>query len=151
MEKLKRIAVGTEIEVNDQGDTIICNFGSQEFYAGFTDLVENLEKIQHYVSGSEFKAKPEREQLQIMIDKTHGIMRDIDAVFGAETCKKVFGDITPNPIMIADFFDQISPIAEKYANGRTKELYEKYNRGRKGNNSSIPYNGKRHGGKGYRR
>ena len=31
MEKLKSIAVGTEIEVNDQGETIICNFGSQEF------------------------------------------------------------------------------------------------------------------------
>ena len=86
-----------------------------------------------------------------MIDKTHGIMHDIDEVFGAETCKKVFGDITPNPFMIADFFDQIGPIAEKYANGRTKELYEKYNRSRKGNNSQIPYNGKRHGGKGYRR
>ena len=53
--------------------------------------------------------------------------------------------------MIADFFDQICPIAEKYTNGRTKELYEKYNRGRKGNNSPIPYNGKQHGGKGHRR
>ena len=151
MEKLKNIAAGTEVQVNDQGDTIICNFGSQEFYAGFTDLVEHLEKIQHYVSGGEFKEKTEREQLQIMIDKTHGIMHDIDEVFGAEACKKVFGDITPNPFMIADFFDQIGPIAEKYANGRTKELYEKYNRSRKGNNSQIPYNGKRHGGKGYRR
>lgn len=124
MEKLKSIAVGTEIEVNDQGDTIICNFGSQEFYAGFKDLVENLEKIQRYVAGSEFKAKSEREQLQIMINKTHDIMHDIDRVFGADTCKKVFGDITPNPFMIADFFDQICPIAEKYTNGRTKELYE---------------------------
>ena len=151
MEKLKNIAAGTEVQVNDQGDTIICNFGSQEFYAGFKDLVENLEKIQHYVAGSEFKAKSEREQLQIMINKTHDIMHDIDRVFGAETCKKVFGDITPNPFMIADFFDQICPIAEKYTNGRTKELYEKYNRGRKGNNSPIPYNGKQHGGKGHRR
>lgn len=150
MEKLNSIKAGTEVQVNDQGDTIICNFGSQEFYAGFTDLVKHLEEIQHYVAGSEFKAKPEREQLQIMIDKTHGIMHDIDEVFGAKTCEKVFGNITPNPFMIADFFDQISPIAEKYANGRTKELYEKYNRGRKGNNSPVPYNGNRHG-KGHRR
>lgn len=151
MEKLKNIAAGTEVQVNDQGDTIICNFGSQEFYAGFTDLVENLEKIQHYVSEGEFKAKPEREQLQIMINKTRDIMHNIDEVFGADTCKKVFGDITPNPFMIADFFDQIGPIAEKYANGRTKELYEKYNRGRKGNASQIPYNRNRHCGNGHRR
>lgn len=71
MEKLQEIKKGTEVQVNDQGDTIICNFGSQEFYADFTDLVENLEKIKSYVAGEEFKKKSERDQLRIMIDKTH--------------------------------------------------------------------------------
>lgn len=138
MEKLQEIKKGTEVQVNDQGDTIICNFGSQEFYADFTDLVENLEKIKSYVAGEEFKKKSERDQLRIMIDKTHEIMRDIDQVFGEQTCKKVFGDITPNPILITDFFDQIIPIAQKYANGRNKELLEKYSRERNG--SSVNYN-----------
>ena len=137
MEKLQTIKKGTEVQVNDQGDTISCNFGSQEFYADFTDLVENLEKIKSYVACEEFKKKSEREQLRIMIDKTHEIMHDIDLVFGEQTCKKVFGDITPSPILITDFFDQMIPIAEKYAKGRNKELLEKYSRKRNGSNANY--------------
>lgn len=135
MEKLNEIKSGTEVQVNDKGDTIICNFGTQEFYADFTDLVNNLEKIKKYVSGEEFKNKPEREQLQLMIGKTKEIMKDIDRVFGESTCQKVFGEITPNPILITDFFDQIIPIAQRYANGRNKELWEKYSRERNGENT----------------
>lgn len=140
MEKINAIKSGTEVQVNDKGDTIICNFGSQEFYADFTDLVSNLEKIKIYVSGEEFKNKPEREQLQIMIGKTNEIMADIDRVFGEKTCQKVFGEITPSPILITDFFDQIIPIAQKYANGRNKELWEKYSRERNGGNTSYNKN-----------
>ena len=138
MEKINAIKSGTEVQVNDQGDTIICNFGSQEFYADFTELLDNLEKIKRYVAGEEFTKKPEMEQLRIMIGKTNDIMADIDRVFGEGTCHKVFGAITPNPILITDFFDQIIPIAQKYANGRSKELWEKY--GRERNGGSTNYN-----------
>ena len=132
MEKINEIKSGTEVQVNNNGDTIVCNFGSQEFYAAFTELVNNLENVKKYVSAEEFKGKPEREQLQIMIAKTNEIMDDIDRVFGDQTCQKVFGDITPSPILLTDFFDQIIPIAQRYANGRTKELWEKYGRERNG-------------------
>ena len=45
MEKINAIKGGTEVQVNDNGDTIVCNFGSQEFYADFTELIDNLEKV----------------------------------------------------------------------------------------------------------
>lgn len=134
MEKINAIKGGTEVQVNDKGDTIVCNFGSQEFYADFTELIDNLEKVKKYVAAEEFMRKPEIEQLRIMIGKTNEIMSDIDRVFGERTCKKVFGEITPSPILITDFFDQIIPIARRYANGRNKELWEKYSRERKGGN-----------------
>ena len=108
MEKINAIKGGTEVQVNDNGDTIVCNFGSQEFYADFTELIDNLEKVKKYVST------------------------------GERTCKKVFGEITPSPILITDFFDQIIPIAQRYANGRNKELWEKYSRERDG--GSINHN-----------
>ena len=43
MEKINAIKGGTEVQVNDNGDTIVCNFGSQEFYADFIELIDNLE------------------------------------------------------------------------------------------------------------
>lgn len=103
MEKINAIKGGTEVQVNDNGDTIVCNFGSQEFYADFTELIDNLEKVKKYVAAEEFTRKPEIEQLRIMIGKTNEIMSDIDRVFGERTCKKVFGEITPSPILITDF------------------------------------------------
>lgn len=66
--------------------------------------------------------KPEIEQLRIMIGKTNEIMSDIDRVFGERTCKKVFGEITPSPILITDFFDQIIPIAQRYAMVETRSF-----------------------------
>ena len=136
MEKINAIKGGTEVQVNDKGDTIVCNFGSQEFYADFTELIDNLEKVKKYVATEEFTRKPEIEQLRIMIGKTNEIMSDIDRVFGEKTCQKVFGDITPSPILITDFFDQIIPIAQRYANGRNKELWDKYGRERNGGSTN---------------
>lgn len=50
MEKINAIKGGTEVQVNDKGDTIVCNFGSQEFYADFTELIDNLEKVKKICS-----------------------------------------------------------------------------------------------------
>ena len=69
MEKINAIKGGTEVQVNDNGDTIVCNFGSQEFCADFTELIDNLEKVKKYVATEEFTRKPEIEQLRIMIGR----------------------------------------------------------------------------------
>ena len=71
MEKINAIKGGTEVQVNDNGDTIVCNFGSQEFYADFTELIDNLEKVKKYVATEEFTRKPEIEQLRTC-DRRHG-------------------------------------------------------------------------------
>ena len=59
-------------------------------------------------------------------------MSDIDNMFGENACKKVFGDIIPNPYLIADFLDQLTPIAEQYMDARQKKISERYSRNRKG-------------------
>ena len=79
--------------------------------------------------------KTERGQLKYTIDKTKEIMIGIDNLFGRDACKKVFGDIIPSAYLIADFFEQLTPIAKKYKDARQKQIAEKYSNHRKGSNS----------------
>ena len=106
MENVQKIRVsrGIVIEVNDAGETITLN-------------VEDTMFLDH---------------VTLMIERTKGRRARIDDIFGADTCRKVFGDTVPGPYMIADFFDQLMPIAEKYMDERQKEIGKKYNRTRRG-------------------
>ena len=129
-----RVNSGIVVNVNDNGDTITINAEDQLFIEKFFSAIERFEKIQKEMSEPKWKEKSEREQLSAMIDKTKEIMEDIDGMFGTGACKKVFGDIIPSVYLIADFFDQLIPIASKYADERQKKIAEKYNRKRKGGN-----------------
>lgn len=129
MEKI-RVNRGIVVEVNDEGETIRINAEDQMFVNRFYDLIERLEKTQKDME--EHKDKEEREQISLMIDKTRDIMGEIDGMFGAGACAKVFGDIVPSVYLIADFFDQLIPIVTAYADDRQKQIESKYNRYRKG-------------------
>lgn len=129
MEKI-RVNRGIVVEVNDEGETIRINAEDQMFVNQFYDLIERLEKTQKDME--EHKDKEEREQLSIMIEKTRDIMDEIDGMFGAGACAKVFGDIVPSVYLIVDFFDQLIPIVTAYADDRQKQIESKYNRYRKG-------------------
>lgn len=129
MDKI-RVNRGIVVEVNDEGETIRINAEDQMFVNRFYDLIERLEKTQKDME--EHKDKEEREQLSIMIEKTRDIMDEIDGMFGAGACAKVFGDIVPSVYLIADFFDQLIPIVTAYADDRQKQIESKYNRYRKG-------------------
>lgn len=132
MENKIRVNSGIVVEVNDNGDTITVNAEDYGFIDKFFSLNENLEKITKEMNALEVKEKGEREQLHCLMDKTKEIMADIDALFGENTCKKVFGDIIPNPYLIADFFEQLTPIAKQYMDVRQKKIAEKYSNNRKG-------------------
>ena len=129
-----RVNSGIIVNVNDNGDTITINVEDQLFIEKFFLAIENFEKIQKEMSAPKWKEKSEREQLSAMIDKTKEIMEEIDDMFGAGACKKVFGDIIPSVYLISEFFEQLIPIASKYADERQKKIAEKYNRKRKGGN-----------------
>lgn len=136
MENKIRVNSGIVVEVNDNGDTITVNAEDQGFIEKFFSLNENLEKITTEVQAEELKKKSEREQLHRIIDKTKEIMADIDSLFGENACRKVFGDIIPNPYLIADFFEQLTPIAEQYMDKRQKIISAKYSNKRKGSRSN---------------
>lgn len=130
MENKIRVNSGIVIEVNDNGDTITVNGEDQRVIEKFMELIENMDKLTEELS--DLKTENAREQIKMLIEKTKGIMSGIDDLFGEDTCKKVFGDIVPQPHLIADFFEQLMPIVKQYMDDRQKKIAEKYNRGRKG-------------------
>lgn len=127
-----RINSGIVIEVNDNGDTITINAEDQGFMDKFFELDEMLENLAKKFKTVDMKGKGEREQLKVLTDTTKEIMEGIDNLFGENTCKKVFGDIIPNPYLIAEFFEQLIPIVKQYVDIRKKKISEKYGRRRKG-------------------
>lgn len=129
-----RVNSGIVVEVNDNGDTITVNVEDQGFIDKMFGLYDRIESAAHEMDSKDIQSKSDREQLDIMITKTKEIMKDIDEMFGADACKKVFGDIVPNPYLIADFLDQLTPITEQYMDERQKKISERYNRRRKGGN-----------------
>lgn len=127
-----RVNSGIVVEVNDNGETITVNAEDQNFIDKFFDLRERLDTLAGKMGSSDVQNQGEREQLRTLIDGTKEIMADIDQLFGENACRKVFGDIIPNPYLIADFFEQLTPIARQYMDERQKKIDAKYNRNRKG-------------------
>lgn len=125
-----RVTTGIVVEVNDNGETITINVEDQLFLDRFYALIEHLEEI--IASASKKTEMSYTEAMQYMKEETGKIMSDIDGLFGAESCRKIFGEIVPSANAIADFFTQLLPIAEKYASDRQKKISERYNRNRKG-------------------
>lgn len=133
------------IEVNDQGETITLPFGDQAFPNRVFELIAGFEQKKNEIAE---KTKEIEEQQDIvdslgfsqrqkdMVDmnlQLHEYFKfKTDEVFGAETCRKVFGDIVPSLDAFARFFDALSPYFEKHAKQRNEKL-GKYNAGRTGN------------------
>ena len=136
-----RVSTGVTIEVNDNGDTIVARIDDALFVNGFYSLLDLMEKTEKEIE-SYAQYENEREKLEFITEKTKDIMAQIDLLFGAETCEKVFCGAIPSGYALADFFDQLVPIFEGYADARQKKIAEKYNRGRKGSKSN--YNGRPH-------
>lgn len=127
-----RVSRGIVIEVNDAGETITMNVEDHMFLDRFCNLLDELQKVADELDSEETKKMELRDRVSIMIDKTRLLMSHIDNMFGKECCRKVFGDTVPGPYLIADFFDQLQPIAEKYMDKRQKEISKKYSRSRRG-------------------
>lgn len=130
-----RVSTGVTIEVNDNGDTIVARIDDALFVNGFYDLLDSMEKTEKEIESASHET--DREKLEFITEKTKDIMAQIDLLFGAETCKKVFSGAIPSAYAIADFFDQLVPIFEEYADSRQKKIAERYNRNRKGTKPSY--------------
>jgi len=138
MEKI-RVQSGIEIEVNDAGETILVLAEDPNFADRFYGLAELFEKQKAEIEAPSLNALPERERLQVYIQKMETVKVEIDNVFGEGCCRKVFGNICPSPLLVADFLAQISPIIKKNTDERQKKILDKYTPGKNRNQQGKPY------------
>lgn len=125
------------IEVNDSGEYITLDFDDLDlpyrFYGmlrGFGEkraqFAERLsESVKHGENNPIAIAEVEREMNIYFRDA-------VDEVFGAGTCRKVYGDILPSVEMHLEFFDALRPYFEEEA-ARRREKMNKYSAKRSGN------------------
>lgn len=135
MEKIS-LKRGITVEVNDNGDTIELNLEDQKFVDRFYQLIGKLDEVKKNVNEANVRQMSDGDKLQYLIGQTEEILTEIDGIFGEGCCRKVFGDIVPNPYLIAEFFEQMTPIIEKYMQERKKKINEKYSRQRRGGRKS---------------
>lgn len=136
-----------KIEVNDAGEYIEFSAVSNDFFRAFSDLlqwfdsqenrqeIKDMEKQQENVV-SENGEEINYEALDNVLDIREKISKEacgkIDAIFGVDASRKVFGSIAPDMYMVAEFFEKIAPLIEKYAKERNQTISKKYNKNRKG-------------------
>lgn len=146
--KVDSIRVDTgvrKITVNDEGETISLNFADQSFPVRYFNMVDEFQSQQEIFQKEEDDLIKECEENQLSeyerMRKTaafnlkiHEFFKErVEALFGADACRKVFGDIVPSVDMYMDFISQLAPYFEKYGKERQKKLMQKYNPKRKGN------------------
>lgn len=146
--KIDSIRVDTgvrKITVNDEGETISLNFTDQSFPVRYFNMVDEFQSQQEIFQKEEDDLIKECEENQLSeyerMRKTaafnlkiHEFFKErVEALFGADACRKVFGDIVPSVDMYMDFISQLAPYFEKYGKERQKKLMQKYNPKRKGN------------------
>lgn len=120
------------IEVNDKGDTITLRLGDSNFQKKGMEihktLVEKVKEIENITEENEAnseKIENFRKSVEISINEW----------LGEDTCKKVFGDISPSLDLMAILFSEIIPYFEEYNDSRekrTQKVMNKYNPNRKG-------------------
>lgn len=136
-----------KIEVNGAGEYIEFSVTDNNFFKSFSDLVqwfEEQENRQEIKDIEEQRKKVVSENgedinyaaLNSVLDIREKISKEacekIDAIFGTEASRKIFGSIIPDMFLIADFFEKIAPFIEKYAKERNQTIGKKYNKNRKG-------------------
>jgi len=142
-ESFGRISIDSglrKIEVNDEGDYITINLADATFFRRFGELVKWIENQGDMVEALEKEMSSEKEpttdQKIAAMGKVADICeecgRQIDLFFGPDTCRKVFSGLTaPDALLIAEFFEQITPIMQKAAQERGEKISLKYNRNRR--------------------
>lgn len=136
-----RVSGGIRIEVNDNGDCIVAHVEDHNFIDNFYGLIEKFEGIHKELIVVEAKNISKEEQLQLVKAKMQEITGAIDGLFGEDTCSKVFGEgVIPSGYLIAEFFEQLTPIFREYTSNRQRTISEKYSR-------KSGHGSKRHGGK----
>lgn len=131
------------IEVNDNGDYIILPMGDRSFPARYFKMVSNMNAaldaaaVEAEKLDAEYEGRTDTPEYQVALREfeceTYGtVIKEIDNLFGEDTCKKVFGDIVPEIDLYFDFLNQLKPYFEAHAATRAEKM-QKYSAERLGN------------------
>ena len=103
------------IEVNDRHDTIVLDFDNMEFYNKAISIEDTL--TEKFSAVAKKYAKKDTDDIKVALSLNKDIslaaIDVIDDIFGADTCKKVFGEnVVPGLKSIREFIDAITPYIE---------------------------------------
>lgn len=132
-----------KIKVNDAGEYIEVSVNDSTFFDRFADLLVWIGSKEKELGqfGEDHKAddisNPEviREVVRKRTETYRECCQRLDILFGEGCCRKVFGNVVPDDMLITDFLEQITPVIEELGKERNQKLSLKYSRGRKGANS----------------
>ena len=145
MDKLRVDSGIKNIEVNDAGDYISIPISDAAFYERFCALLKNFEQKQIEIEqkakdlSEKHKDKPDNDVnsimdgIQLYAELCRYTCTELDNLFGEGCCQKVFvGAQNPSVELIGDFFEQITPLLNQYAQERNQKINLMYSRNRKG-------------------
>lgn len=148
MEKLRIDSGIKRIEVNDDGEYICIPINDASFYERFGNILKWFDDkqidIERQVKEFSEKHQDDKETEGVNVEAAMDainmysnlckeVCSQLDELFGEGCCRKVFPGIqSPDIELIWDFFEQINPILQKFAQERNQKINLKYNRNRKG-------------------
>jgi hypothetical protein len=116
-----------KIQVNDEGEYIVLPFSDQSFPNRYYKMIDGFTEMKKEIDSKAKEVVTEREIVVFISDIHQKAKEDIDMLLGADTCKKVFGDIVPSIEMIQEFFEKLLPFFQAYSEERKKEINRKFN------------------------
>ena len=106
-----------KIEVNDEGGYILLPLSDNDFTVRFYRLLEDLQR-----SGEKVDIIGTVEGVEQIVEIEKSVKERVDALFGPDTCRKVFGDITPSLDLFVEFFGALLPFFEAYKEERMRRM-----------------------------
>lgn len=129
-----------KIKVNDAGEYIEVSVNDSTFFDRFADLLvwigDKEKELDQYGESHKADTLEDMEAVREVVKKRTETYQEccqrLDVLFGEGCCRKVFGDIVPDDLLIMDFLEQLTPVIEELGKERNRKLSSKYSRSRKG-------------------
>lgn len=129
MDKIRIGSAIKKIEVNDDGECITLPLSDDGFVLGFYRLMEFVQRTAESAAAADVENAAESvEKIVALEEETR---RKVDELFGADTCRKVFGGVLPSIDLFVEFFGSLVPFMEEYKDARMKKM-DKYAANRTG-------------------
>lgn len=125
-----RVSSGVKkIEVNDQGEYILLPLSDDSFVSRFYKLLDEIKRTGEGLAKS--TDTPDITTVDSIVELEKSVRAKTDELFGAETCRKVFGDVLPSMDLFVEFFGLLVPYFEDYKQERLAKM-NKYDAHRTG-------------------